>query len=710
MHIFRITALGGFCVIALLSFVALFAVFSGIDASSELLTLTSHSKIQDEDKDILVVVHLSDVHMNRDVPERKQHLIDFCNTVIPGVQPKAVFLTGDLVDSMRNGGEHSWARKQNEVDWQDYKSALDVTNNFNPEFWFDMRGNHDVYDVPSNDSPEQYFKTYSVQGVKNHGPTHYIKTLKANHYGSHYNFVSLDAAFVPGITTPFGLYGEFDQAAHDIIKKSTQDNDAAFTIVLSHFPSFTLDDFHIGLVELNEENPPCPVHSYLCGHLHAENMFSHVDEGLLELEVADLKKNHVFRVMVFDHRLMSFTDTKLNEWPIIVITNPKDARFLVDVEPLGDIAISTHIRVLVFEEEGTTQKATVSVMIDGKHLDDIVDSEKCDCERCVLTPEGCATKMDRTTSFDHPLYTTAWNPKSHIIGAGLHEITVIAKTFDGIYSVKRQEFSIDGTTANLGISVMKAMQRVPLNEIFEIMWYLFAFMTLGSIFIPRLWRLLNKEKFMMCTLLDTKPENITNFQRWLATQSSLSHKSMAILTLGIVLTYGPMMMLPLIGTGRMCFVFLSGVVCKDDVGPKGVSALFSLITMGGLMVPSVFILARIDQFFFQISTEVSCGHALTIEELTKLRSRIISKNGYTRRMIIQIALFLIFFVIGHQIHFIKFASWTVILMFVLYVPSFVLAKTIWTCLKDPRSISPSIKSDSQEIYAQLGQDSPALQI
>ena len=49
--------------------------------------------------------------------------------------------------------------------------------------------------------------------------------------------------------------------------------------------------------------------------------------------------------MAIDHDLVSFVDVALDQWPVVVVTNPKDARFMVPrTEPIGRIKHSTHIR------------------------------------------------------------------------------------------------------------------------------------------------------------------------------------------------------------------------------------------------------------------------------------------------------------------------------------------------------------------------------
>lgn len=52
-----------------------------------------------------------------------------------------------------------------------------------------------------------------------------------------------------------------------------------------------------------------------------------------------------YRVLAFDHDLLSFADLTFDEWPAVIITNPKEALYMKPgVEPLERIRSSTHIR------------------------------------------------------------------------------------------------------------------------------------------------------------------------------------------------------------------------------------------------------------------------------------------------------------------------------------------------------------------------------
>lgn len=56
-------------------------------------------------------------------------------------------------------------------------------------------------------------------------------------------------------------------------------------------------------------------------------MYTRHDEGFLELELGDWMKNRIYRLGAIDHGLFTFIDTKHNEWPVVLITNPKNVLF-----------------------------------------------------------------------------------------------------------------------------------------------------------------------------------------------------------------------------------------------------------------------------------------------------------------------------------------------------------------------------------------------
>ena len=67
--------------------------------------------------------------------------------------------------------------------------------------------------------------------------------------------------------------------------------------------------------------------------------------GFLELELSDWKNNRKVRLLAVDHDVISFIDVPLNDWPIVLITSPKAATYMVPKhEAISRLRNSTHIR------------------------------------------------------------------------------------------------------------------------------------------------------------------------------------------------------------------------------------------------------------------------------------------------------------------------------------------------------------------------------
>lgn len=155
-------------------------------------------------------------------------------------------------------------------------------------------------------------------------------------------------------------------------------------------------------------------------------------------------------MFAIDNDMFSFTDAVMGQWPVVVITNPKDARTLSRTvrarprsaqpparrlmrpsrlraqEPLYRIRASTHIRALVFapEDEAITR---VTAHIDGRMW----------CE------------MARVEGY-HGLYACAWDPVQ--FAAGSHDIRVEAELASGDVGNDKHPFTVTGSAQNWSAS------------------------------------------------------------------------------------------------------------------------------------------------------------------------------------------------------------------------------------------------------------------
>lgn len=174
------------------------------------------------------------------------------------------------------------------------------------------------------------FQKYSVQG--NAHKRSYMKLVKGPS-GEVYSFIAVDTSIEPGLKRPFNFFGFLTQSETDNIQqllREAQSKGSNYTVWFGHYPTsciLTMNNNSISIRKLIADSNNGL--AYLCGHLHdvVFKMYALQEDSFLELELADWKSNRMYRVAAIDHGLFSFVDVRHNEWPILLITNPKHALF-----------------------------------------------------------------------------------------------------------------------------------------------------------------------------------------------------------------------------------------------------------------------------------------------------------------------------------------------------------------------------------------------
>lgn len=370
-------------------------------------------------ENIFWFVQISDIHISKyHDHHRARDLKQFCNENIDVIKPVAVLATGDLTDAK---DMYRLGSKQYKEEWEEYYNVLKETKVEGKTKWLDLRGNHDAFSVPSLTSEENFFKDYSSSGLdasRGSMPYQYIYSTK---FGS-YAFNGIDLNPNPGPRRPFNFFGHVDQ---DRINEMERLADASkslnMTIWFGHHPfSVTTTPYVRKILRTGAV--------YLCGHLHTlagviPKMHAvHVD-GHLELELGDWLDTRNYRLVAIDHDIFSFVDVRLNTWPVVLITNPKDAHYIMPpYEPLGRMRKSSHIRFLAFSP---VPIESIVVEIDGKTLN------------------------SQATHVQGALFVCPWNPAE--FSSGVHSITVKVQDSAGRTSQRTQLFSLDGSRPTLDL-------------------------------------------------------------------------------------------------------------------------------------------------------------------------------------------------------------------------------------------------------------------
>ncbi|XP_053613017.1 transmembrane protein 62-like [Plodia interpunctella] len=533
---------------------------------------SKYGQMTDDTKNIVWFLQITDIHLSifRD-PGRISQFQQFCDVTVKIVKPMLVLASGDLTDAKARDNLGS---SQVKTEWVYYQNIIKESGVTGHTLWLDIRGNHDNFNIKTINSEQNYFQNYSVQG-SNHQRS-YLNIQEKN--GLRIAFLGIDACPEPGLRRPFNFIGILDGQEQDNLKKlkSEAERSADHIVWFGHYPSSCIlplqkDSQKMSLRDEIGSNAKSLV--YLCGHLHTmggivPRMYTKQKKGYLELELADWKDSRMMRLAAIDHGIFSFVDQKHNTWPLVLVTNPKHAQYIMPGrEPLQLIHDSTHIRILAF--------SNVEI-IDVKVSFDKVNWEKC------IQREG-------------PLYVCQWSP--YKFASGLHHLFVTVTDELEKETTIDHIFSLDGSSVRFEIPP-RILLMLDACTIFQ---GVFATLLLAAI-LPLVYLRFQKRapKYNR-----TCGSHVLR-RLWLLSKIDKIYYPLILYT--IYLPFGPWAIGELIDD-HIGIVFAWGIVIRGTFIPEAFTYMYGSVQIMFVQIPLLFVLAH------SLKTKLFCQNIKGVRRL-----------------------------------------------------------------------------------------------
>ncbi|KAJ3097238.1 Transmembrane protein 62 [Phlyctochytrium planicorne] len=452
----------------------------------------TETQLGDSIESLFTFVQISDLHISRfNTHGGLPHFQSFLEGELPLIGPDLVLLTGDLIDAKTKSKLGS---VQYQDEWAAYQDMLNMSGmalRNDGKFLWEMRGNHDCFNlgVDFNETDFALKTSVKTQGY------HY---LHKKPFGT-YDFLGIDLCPAVGTARPFNFFGTMDggdmDALADAISKAKVEG-RNHTFVATHYPTaVTISGKSRDGQTLSDL--ASSVSMWMSGHLHqlvlglGRTMYAyHKHPGMLELELGDMKDHAVYRIVAIDHDMISFTDeivsmpelpmpappnlgrirkdgikevvqrrqvdetanapqkpTRKNIPPVIIVTNPRDARFASPVrEPENRMLTSTHIRMLIYSRAGVKPE-NITITIDGtRHGSSIKPAVG--SEHYPAWPDSLPLNPSPDVLKNHlPLWVAAWEPKLYADGSD-HILEIEVTDSLGDLTSKQIVFRVDNARSN----------------------------------------------------------------------------------------------------------------------------------------------------------------------------------------------------------------------------------------------------------------------
>uniref|UniRef100_A0A2M3ZKX5 Putative transmembrane protein 62 n=1 Tax=Anopheles braziliensis TaxID=58242 RepID=A0A2M3ZKX5_9DIPT len=519
-------------------------------------------RLDDSPSHLMWFLQISDIHISKYLdPTRVAHLVEFCNRTVDIIRPSVVLASGDLTDAKTSNFLGS---QQHEQEWRWYFEVLQNTNVLNRTVWLDIRGNHDNFNVPGLQTRQDLFTNYSAQG-KYHTRSYMQQIERA---GERYAFIAVDACLDPGPKRPFNFVGMLSVNETQHLFNLAEQSRAAginYTIWFGHYPTSCILTPGLGSGGIrNLIGRYREAYAYLSGHFHTlggavPHMYTLQDEGFLELELGDWMRNRRYRLAAFDHGYFSFVDVQHNQWPVVLVTNPKEALFNIPgKESPGPVLESTHIRILIFSPATITE---------------------CQVKLGISSWKECVR-------ISRELYVVRWEPS--LYKRGLHRLSVYVLDEDGRSRVVEQQFTLDGSRLSFDF-LAKLVLMYDTNKLFQAFFSVALIIYLVPLCVFRTWHSLVRKGTVSRPRLRTFGFSTWIRKMWIL--STVDRLMFPLVGYCLYLACGPWSIGEIID-GHMGVVFVWGIFVNNAFLPGTLTYLYGFFQLMLCQLPLTIIFAN----------------------------------------------------------------------------------------------------------------------
>ena len=254
------------------------------------------------------ISQLSDIHLANGYPEVREHIRDVFQYVNDIIKPDLLVITGDITDAT-NTSNFFEKRSQYRESWDEYHHLLDETGLFRTRI-IEIPGNHDLYNIESEDSPSNYYPQYVHYDFSS---IHVQSTTVDNKY----NFIQVNPVKFPYSSAPIGMLPYTSTDIVNEIEKQFKDN--YINIILNHYPHFMTWTAHPSKMEEVYSR----AHFFLTGHIHpSSSQLIHYGDVVEAITPAS-KYSDYSGVLTCEKGAYIYHPIKITqELPFILITYP----------------------------------------------------------------------------------------------------------------------------------------------------------------------------------------------------------------------------------------------------------------------------------------------------------------------------------------------------------------------------------------------------